>query len=114
MKRNLIPSDSERLMFPLHICRENGGEGVGVQTFMISFQHLFSRVQAGSSWCGPFIYLYCLYEAMVTATSMIGSMTGLMIGIAPYENSMIGSKARAPRAPNKIQKFFQGCCPQEL
>ena len=62
-------------------------------TFMISSEHLFSRVQAGSSWCGPFIYLYCLYEAMVTATSMIGSMTGLMIGIAPYENSMIGSKA---------------------
>ena len=30
---------------------------------------------------------------MVTATSMIGSMTGLMIGIAPYENSMTGSKA---------------------
>ena len=69
------------------------GRGWGVQTFMISSQHLFSRVQAGSSWCGPFIYLYCLYEAMVTATSMIGSMTGLMIGIAPYENSMTGSKA---------------------
>ena len=40
---------------------------------------------------GPFIYLYCRYESMVTATSMIGSMIGLMIGIAPYENSMIGS-----------------------